>query len=176
MTAESLTQTLVQLRHWGRVFGLTWQRWAEEGRQHQVPALIHGPYSWFLSAQPERNLSAFSLGETDPNSTFALIAPAIHHLWFPWHNLHVEFGNTVKEGSERLPKLHWKVLCKYYSTNREGIYHVRIKQIIKGSCNWFRLDAEWSPNSKPWVWDNQREQSAQASSKTAKMAWQKSEN
>lgn len=114
--------------------------------------------------------------ETDPNSTFALIASAIHHLWFPWHNLHVEFGNTVEEGSERLPKLHWKVLCKYYSTNREGIYHVRIKQIIKGSCNRFRLDAEWSPNSKPRVWDNQRGQSAQASSKTAKMAWQKSEN
>lgn len=40
--------------------------------------------------------------------------------------------------------------------HREGIYHVRIKQIIDGSCNWFRLDSGGKPKLKALICYNQR--------------------
>lgn len=32
--------------------------------------------------------------------------------------------------------------------HKEGIYHVRMKQVINGSCNWFRLDSRGKPKPK----------------------------
>jgi hypothetical protein len=57
----------------------------------------------------------------------------------------VEFGRAMEEGNKRLPNSIRKQCVNIALPHGEGIYHVRIEQIINGSCNLFRLDSRGKP-------------------------------